>query len=178
MKVSIEVDAIQWTKDGDHPRVTPAGPTLCRRGDAAYISGMWPFASAWLEFEPLRERPELPKGGIFEPMVMEFQNAAGERHWRRAWPFNFWKLKGNSEERPIEVTDDFYLDCMAFERAFGVARGKEVVEAVPHGWLNPPASDGRKAVFPGDWIVTIGSTVTILSNDDMKARYPAATEGR
>ena len=42
MRVQLDIDAVQWFKDGDHPDVKLAGPTLYRRGSAAYIEGMWP----------------------------------------------------------------------------------------------------------------------------------------
>ena len=177
MRVQLDIDAVQWFKDGDHPDVKLAGPTLYRRGSAAYIEGMWPLASAWVEYEPLTVEPEKPQGGPFEPMVAEFEHkVTGEKYWRRSWPFSriwpfsFSEFNGEKIKQPIDTSDPFYQDCMMIESGM-FDRRDPPQEHVPHGWLQPPATDGRLEVFPGDWIVMHGDVRQILSDADFIKTY-------
>lgn len=167
---TIKIDAVQWHKPGDHPQVKAAGPTLYKRGMGGYISGMWPFATCWVELEKLPGKPKDVDDSLFTPMGVELTDTkTGETYYRRIWPFNMWKLKGEKLEEPITEDDPFYLDCMAVERAMW--HRKEPYAPVPHGWLSPPATGGRVAVFPGDWVVMVADARLIMSDADYRKQY-------
>jgi hypothetical protein len=172
MKTTISVEATQWFKDGDHPDVRCAGPRIKRRGEGYYISGMYPLANAWIEYERRRERPQIDKntGGIFAPMIAEFQCKDGALYYRHIWPFSMWKFRGEQVESDIAEDDVLFQDAMMIENQF-FARNNE--PRVPHGWLSPPAIDGRVVVYPGDWIVDINGKRHVLSDEEYKKLYQA-----
>jgi hypothetical protein len=171
---------VQWRRLGDHPDVYRAGPVLVRSlgWKLGYIGGIYPMASGWASLEKLRERPKDADGGFFSPMAAEFR--AG--YFRKFFPFSIWDIKsdGNGARAsksvdPLPEDDEFLLDFLEMERAFNLPHYKPKDwdgAHLIHGWLLPAASDGRVAVYPGDWIVDVGGKRLILSDEEFRARYP------
>ena len=177
-----QVEAVQWYKVGDHPNVTAAGPSLYRKGEAGYITGVQPHPTSWVQYEPMYEKPpEIEKiAGIFAPMIVQMNHPeTGKTYWRKVWDFSMWKLSGDRKESPIEITDLFYQDCLLIEQMIK----RQKFEWVSYGWIHPEAlkSDGfttRVVVYPGDWIVTpnpkIPQSTIIYSDEEFQREFEVA----
>lgn len=172
MKFSIEVDAVQWNKDGDHPAVRTNTPELYRKRDSGYVRNLFPLAKFWMSIDPIMGEPspeDFKKADDWlGPHLVQFDD---KKYWRRIWMFNIWSISGEHTTTPLEPDDAFLRDyIVASIKLFG----NEYSNVSFYGTLRTPAIDGRVVVFPGDWIVQQPKGLLIMSNEDFQKRLAGA----
>lgn len=175
MKLSFEANAVQWFKDGDHKDVRVAGPQIRSCYDVAYINGLSPLASCWVTLKPLTDKPPVGKG-VFSAMIVRFERDGGV-YYRKVWPFTFFSMRGEKETRELTTSAEdqqFFADFEFIERELNKHRPEQYPRQA-HGMMRPPASDGRMAVFPGDWIVEYDGKRDILHDLDFQRRFGVQT---
>jgi hypothetical protein len=171
MKATIDIEAVQWFKDGDHPDVKLVGLNIYRRGGAAYISGLEirDMFGFWLEFEKQDVKPDDAGKGLFSPDGIIYNNTDGSTYYRRLWPFNVFDFKGPKSETPVTEDDEFYKDYIAAYRLY-----KDDPEPLrPYGRLSDPhAMGGFHNVFPGYWVIKIADRYQVMDDTKFKRTYP------
>jgi hypothetical protein len=163
------VEAVQWFKDGDSDLVKPDSLQFLQRGAAYYLTG-FNHAAVWLTFDKLADKP------TSEPMaaVLEYSSAKEPTYYRIAFPFMMYDFKGDKKYTDfdaanpdhVRLKEDWLLADSQYTRV-----SNDDYQVV--GRLYLPDTNGRVAVYPGNWLVRASGKVTIMEDAKFQLEFEA-----
>lgn len=175
--MDIKLKATQWFKAGDHPAVEAGSLRVRRRGNAAYITGIYPFMNAWVEWEKRTVKPDMPDRSGFGPDLATFWDEVDGvkvESYRLVWLFSMWKFSRPEIDEPITEDHEFYRDCrMVEESLHGCVdgRGRLASWGLCGTLTGNVASSGRNVV-PGSWIVEMpDGALSIVGQREFEERF-------